>query len=77
MDLKNFIRNIDDFPKPGIDFKDVTTLFKDGDAFKYAVDSIVEELKDKDVDLVIGPEARGFFDGYTCSICFRSRICSN
>lgn len=54
MDLKNFIRNIDDFPKPGIDFKDVTTLFKDGDAFKYAVDSIVEELKDKDVDLVIG-----------------------
>ncbi len=60
MDLKNFIRNIDDFPKPGIDFKDVTTLFKDGDAFKYAVDSIVEELKDKDVDLVIGPEARGF-----------------
>lgn len=63
MDLKNFIRNIDDFPKPGIDFKDVTTLFKDGDAFKYAVDSIVEELKDKDVDLVIGPEARGFLMG--------------
>jgi len=55
MDLKSKIRDIMDFPKEGIDFKDITTLLKDGEAFKYAVDSMVEDLKSKDIDVVVGP----------------------
>lgn len=63
MNLESKIRNIQDFPKPGIGFKDITTLLKDGEAFKEAVDRIVENLKDKDIDYVVGPEARGFLLG--------------
>lgn len=63
MNLESKIRNIQDFPKPGIGFKDITTLLKDGEAFKAAIDKIVENLKDKEVDYVVGPEARGFLLG--------------
>ncbi|MBP3907061.1 MAG: adenine phosphoribosyltransferase [Peptostreptococcaceae bacterium] len=63
MNLKDTIRDIKDFPKPGIDFKDITTLLNNGEAFKYAVDSIIEDLKDKNVDIIVGPEARGFLMG--------------
>ncbi|WP_099187777.1 adenine phosphoribosyltransferase [Tepidibacter mesophilus] len=63
MNLQETIRNIKNFPKEGIDFKDITTLLKDGKAFKYAVDQIIEDLKDKDVDVIVGPEARGFLMG--------------
>lgn len=63
MDLKAKIREIPDFPKKGIGFKDITTLIKDKDAFKEAVDIIVADLKDKKVDYVVGPEARGFLMG--------------
>ena len=47
MDLKKCVRVIEDFPKEGISFKDITTLLKDGKALKYAIDQIVEDLKDK------------------------------
>lgn len=63
MDLKKAIREIPDFPKPGISFKDITTLLQDGEAFKHSVDLIVEDLKDKNVDIIVGPEARGFLMG--------------
>ncbi len=63
MDLKEKIRVIEDFPKEGISFKDITTLIGDGEAFKYSIDKIVEHLKDKNVDLIVGPEARGFIFG--------------
>ncbi|RDY29153.1 adenine phosphoribosyltransferase [Romboutsia weinsteinii] len=63
MDLKKVIREIPDFPKPGISFKDITTLLQDGEAFKHSVDLIVEDLKDKNVDIIVGPEARGFLMG--------------
>lgn len=63
MDLKEKIRIIEDFPKPGISFKDVTTLLQDGEALKYTVDSIAAYLKDKNIDIVVGPEARGFLFG--------------
>jgi len=63
MDLKDKIRVIEDFPKKGISFKDVTTLAQDGEAFKYTIDTIVEYLKDKNIDVVVGPEARGFLFG--------------
>ena len=63
MDLKKVVREINDFPIPGISFKDITTLLKDGDAFKYSIDAIIEDLKDKNVDIIVGPEARGFLMG--------------
>ena len=63
MDLKEKIRVIGDFPKKGISFKDVTTLAQDGEAFKYTIDTFVEYLKDKNIDVVVGPEARGFLFG--------------
>ena len=63
MNLKDEIRVIENFPKTGISFKDVTTLAQDGEAFKYTIDTFVEYLKDKNIDVVVGPEARGFLFG--------------
>lgn len=63
MDLKNYIRVIEDFPKQGISFKDVTTLLQDSEIFKYTIDKLAEGLKDKKIDKVVGPEARGFLFG--------------
>ncbi len=58
--LKARIREIPDWPKKGILFYDITTLLKDGPAFKEVVDSLIAPYKDKRVDLVLGVEARGF-----------------
>ena len=63
MDLKEKIRVIEGFPKEGISFKDITTLVADGEAFKESIDRIVEHLRDKNVDVILGPEARGFIFG--------------
>lgn len=63
MDLKSKIREIKDFPKSGICFKDITTLLKDGKSFKYAIKQMAEELKNKKIDIIAGPEARGFLIG--------------
>ena len=63
MDLEKYIRTIEGFPKEGISFKDVTTLLKERDAFKYTVKSIADKLRDFNVDIVVGPESRGFIFG--------------
>ncbi|MFZ5943326.1 MAG: adenine phosphoribosyltransferase [Bacillota bacterium] len=63
MDLKSYIRVISDFPKEGISFKDITPLLQNGEAFRYAIDLIAEQLKDKQIDVIVGPEARGFVIG--------------
>jgi len=63
MDLKDKIRNVPDFPKKGIVFRDITTLLSDGDAFKYSVDRMTEQYEGKEIDLVLGAEARGFIFG--------------
>ena len=63
MDLRNKIRVIEGFPKEGISFKDVTTLIQDAEVLKYAIDEIVKDLKDKNIDVIVGPEARGFIFG--------------
>ena len=54
------IRSIPDFPKEGILFCDITTLLKNADAYETLVEAIAEKLRPLDVDIVIGPEARGF-----------------
>ncbi|MCC7530627.1 MAG: adenine phosphoribosyltransferase [Candidatus Melainabacteria bacterium] len=61
--LKSTIRDIPDFPKPGIIFKDITTLLKDPDAFGFALDVICEQIRKHNVDYIVGIEARGFILG--------------
>ena len=61
--LKKSIRNVPDFPKQGILFRDITTLLKDGARFKDSVEIIVEKYKDKKIDNVVAVEARGFIFG--------------
>lgn len=61
--LEKIIRNVPDFPKKGILFKDITTLLKDKKAFAEAVDLLVNEYKDKQIDSVVAVEARGFIFG--------------
>ena len=59
-DLRAKIREIPDFPKPGILFYDITTLLKNPDAFREAVDLMIEPFRDDRVDVVVGMESRGF-----------------
>jgi len=61
--LESSIRNIPDFPKPGILFRDITTLIQNKAAFKKAVDLLVKKFKRKGIDKIIGVEARGFIFG--------------
>jgi adenine phosphoribosyltransferase len=68
MDLKQYITIVEDWPKPGIKFKDITTLMDNGAAYKYATDQIVEYAQEKQIDLVVGPEARGFIIG--CPVAY-------
>jgi len=63
LDLKNEIRDVKDFPKPGIVFKDITTLLKNPDARKYAVEQFKNHYQDKKIDVIVGPESRGFIFG--------------
>ncbi|MEG1312111.1 MAG: adenine phosphoribosyltransferase [Romboutsia sp.] len=63
MDLRKVIREVENFPKEGINFKDITTLMQDGEAFKFTIDEFIKNLKDKNVDVIVGPEARGFLMG--------------
>ncbi|WP_096153231.1 MULTISPECIES: adenine phosphoribosyltransferase [Bacillus] len=68
MDLKQFVTIVPDWPKPGIQFKDITTLMDNGDAYRYATDQIVEYARDREIDLIVGPEARGFIIG--CPVAY-------
>ncbi|MCI0495900.1 adenine phosphoribosyltransferase [candidate division KSB1 bacterium] len=62
-DLKQKIRNVQDFPKPGIGFKDITTLIKDAAAFKQSIDTIANQYNPDDIDVIVGIESRGFIFG--------------
>jgi adenine phosphoribosyltransferase len=62
-DLKKYIRNIPDFPKKGIVFRDITTLLLDCHGFRFAINLFLEELKDKDFDKIAAIESRGFILG--------------
>lgn len=72
MDLKKYIAQVQDWPKPGVSFKDITTLMDNGEAYQYATDQIVNFAKEKQVDIVVGPEARGFIIG--CPVAYSMGI---
>ena len=59
-DLKKHIREVPDFPKPGINFYDITTLLKDPEAFREVIDRMAEQVGETTVDVVVGMESRGF-----------------
>ena len=59
-DLRAKIREVPDFPKPGILFYDITTLLKDPDSFREVIDRMADQVQDAGVDLVVGMESRGF-----------------
>lgn len=72
MDLKQYVSEVQDWPKPGVSFKDITTIMDNGEAYGYATNKIVEYAKDRDVDIVVGPEARGFIIG--CPVAYSMGI---
>ena len=61
--IEEYLRTIPDFPKPGIMFRDVTSVIQDADGFRLAIDSLDELLKDVEYDVVVGAESRGFIFG--------------
>jgi len=61
--LVDYIRSVPDFPKPGIDFKDITTLLQDGAAFRQSVETFVDRYRDARLDAIVAAEARGFIFG--------------
>ena len=63
MNLADYITAIPDYPKPGVLFRDITTLLADGEAFHEAIDQMAARTADLDFDLIIGSEARGFIFG--------------
>src|SRR5712691_1459677 len=62
-DIHRLIRDVPDFPKPGIIFKDITTLLRQPEAFRYVIDRMVDRYKGERIDLVFGIESRGFILG--------------
>lgn len=65
MDLKTLIRDIPDFPKPGILFRDVTTLLSDPVGLRYSIDLLAEQVGDLQPQYIVGMESRGFIFGAT------------
>ncbi len=72
MDLKQYIASIENFPSEGILFRDITPLMGDGNAFKEAIDQMTSFAKDSNVDLIVGPESRGFIFG--CPVAYNLGI---
>ena len=63
MELKDYIRSIENYPKEGVIFRDITPLLKDKDAFKFAIDKMAEQVKGKKIDFIVAAESRGFLIG--------------
>lgn len=72
MDYKEYVKIVEDWPKEGIKFKDITPLMDNGKAYKSAIDEIVAYAKEKQVDIIVGPEARGFIIG--CPVSYALEI---
>lgn len=63
MNIEKLIREVKDFPKKGIGFKDITPLLQNGEHFKHAIDELAKQLEGLDLDVIVAPEARGFLVG--------------
>ena len=74
LDLQNYIRNIPDFPKPGILFRDITPLLASPEAFQEAIDRLVEQYQDKQVTAIVSAEARGFIFAAPLALALKARF---
>ncbi|CAM3293006.1 adenine phosphoribosyltransferase [Lactiplantibacillus plajomi] len=72
LDLKKYVASVPDYPEPGIIFRDISPLMADGEAYREATDQIVKFARDKKVDMIVGPEARGFIVG--CPVAYELGI---
>ncbi len=72
MNLKDYVSEVPNWPKDGVSFKDITTIMDSGEAYKYATDQIVDFAREKEVDIIVGPEARGFIIG--CPVAYSMGI---
>lgn len=72
MDLKQYVTIVEDWPKKGIRFKDISTIMDNGKAYKYATDQIVKYAETIDADMIAGPEARGFIIG--CPVAYAMEL---
>lgn len=63
MNLKDYIRNIPNFPIDGVQFKDISTILSDAECMKFAIDEMIKKIEEKDFDLIVGAESRGFIVG--------------
>ena len=63
MNIQSLIRTIPDYPKPGIQFRDITTLLKDAEGFRSTIDQLVQRYRGRDITKIAGTEARGFLFG--------------
>ena len=70
--LSSTIRNVADFPKAGILFKDITTLLGDAKAFEFLIEHLYERYKDMNLDYIVGIESRGFIFGAELLLCHLS-----
>ncbi|MDX2244367.1 MAG: adenine phosphoribosyltransferase [Leptolyngbyaceae cyanobacterium bins.302] len=68
MDIKALIREVPNFPKPGISFKDITTLLRDAQGFEYTIDCLAEKCTDLAPDYIAGMESRGFIFGSALAV---------
>lgn len=72
MDYKEHIKIVQNWPKEGVEFKDITPLMANGPAFKSAIEEIIQFAEQKSVDVIVGPEARGFIVG--CPVAYALNI---
>ncbi|CAM2828725.1 adenine phosphoribosyltransferase [Fructilactobacillus fructivorans] len=72
LNLKDYVASYPNFPEPGVTFRDISPLLEDGEAYRQATDEIVNYAKGKNVDMIVGPEARGFIVG--CPVAYELGI---
>lgn len=68
LDLRDYVASIQDFPEKGVTFRDISPLMGDGEAYHQATDEIIKFARDKGVEMIVGPEARGFIVG--CPVAY-------
>lgn len=59
LDLRDYIATVPNYPEPGVMFRDISPLMANGEAYRYATDLLVDYARSKDVEMIVGPEARG------------------
>ena len=72
MDLQNYIARVDNYPEEGIIFRDITPLMANGEAYRAAVQQLVDYARELNVDVIVGPEARGFIVG--CPVAYELKV---